>query len=78
MPSYSTVYAIARALDPALVMLAHEGAKRYREVYDLIHRREAEGPNTICHAASFIRGSVRSWKSCVSVIVPPWSIRPGS
>ncbi len=32
VPSYSTVYAIARALDPALVVLAHEGAKRYREV----------------------------------------------
>ncbi|MGW1289713.1 helix-turn-helix domain-containing protein, partial [Streptomyces sp. NPDC002586] len=33
VPSYSTVYAIARALDPALVVLAHEGSKRYREVY---------------------------------------------
>ncbi|MGW1287161.1 hypothetical protein ACWD4N_26560, partial [Streptomyces sp. NPDC002586] len=48
--SYSTVYAIARALDPALVVLAHEGSKRYREVYDLIHRREAEGPNAIWQA----------------------------
>ncbi|MFE4686112.1 helix-turn-helix domain-containing protein [Streptomyces sp. NPDC056721] len=50
VPSYSTVYAIARALDPALVVLAHEGSKRYREVYDLIHRREAEGPNAIWQA----------------------------
>ena len=50
VPSYSTVYAIARALDPALVVLAHEGAKRYREVYDLIHRREAEGPNAVWQA----------------------------
>ncbi|MET7718916.1 Mu transposase C-terminal domain-containing protein [Streptomyces sp. NPDC005407] len=50
VPSYSTVYAIVRALDPALVVLAHEGTKRYREVYDLIHRREAEGPNAIWQA----------------------------
>ncbi|MEU9247504.1 Mu transposase C-terminal domain-containing protein [Streptomyces sp. NPDC048385] len=50
VPSYSTVYAIVRALDPALVVLAHEGSKRYREVYDLIHRREAEGPNAIWQA----------------------------
>jgi len=50
VPSYSAVYAIVRALDPALVVLAHEGAKRYREVYDLIHRREAEGPNAIWQA----------------------------
>ncbi|WP_216586881.1 DNA-binding domain-containing protein [Streptomyces brasiliscabiei] len=44
VPSYSTVYSIVRALDPALVVLAHEGTKRYREVYHLIHRREAEAP----------------------------------
>ncbi|WP_234330431.1 Mu transposase C-terminal domain-containing protein [Streptomyces acidiscabies] len=50
VPSYSTVYSIVRALDPALVVLAHEGAKRYREVYDLIHRREAEGPNAVWQA----------------------------
>ncbi|GAA3080388.1 hypothetical protein GCM10020000_77800 [Streptomyces olivoverticillatus] len=50
VPSYSTVYAVVRALNPALVVLAHEGTKRYREVYDLIHRREAEGPNVICQA----------------------------
>lgn len=50
VPSYSAVYAIVRALDPALVVLAHEGTKRYREVYDLIHRREAEGPNAIWQA----------------------------
>jgi putative transposase len=50
VPSCGTVYAIARTLDPALVMLAHEGAKRYREVYHVIHRREAEGPNAVWQA----------------------------
>lgn len=50
VPSYATVAAIARRLDPALVCLAHEGTKRYQEQFDLIHRREADGPNAIWQA----------------------------
>jgi putative transposase len=50
VPSYATVYAIARRLDPALVTLAHEGTKRYREVFELVHRREAAQPNEIWQA----------------------------
>jgi putative transposase len=49
-PSYSTVYAIVAGLDPAMLMLAHEGTKRYEEVYDLVYRREATGPNEIWQA----------------------------
>jgi putative transposase len=49
-PSYSRVYDIVRSLDPALVTLAHEGAKRYREVFDLIHRRDTAEPNQIWQA----------------------------
>ena len=49
-PSYATVHAIVRALDPAMVTLAHDGDKRYREMFDLIHRHEAEGPNNIWQA----------------------------
>ena len=33
VPSYSSVYAIIRGIDPATAMLAHEGSKRYREVW---------------------------------------------
>lgn len=44
VPSYGRVYDLVRSLDPALVTLAQEGTKRYREVFDLIHRRDAEGP----------------------------------
>jgi len=44
------VDAIVRALDPAMTTLAHDGDKRYRETFDLIHRREAEGPNNIWQA----------------------------
>ncbi len=49
-PSYATVHAIVRALDPAMVTLAHDGDKRYRETFDLIHRRETERPNDIWQA----------------------------
>jgi putative transposase len=45
VPSYSTVYAIVRALDPALMTLAHGGTKEYQQRYELLHRREADGPN---------------------------------
>jgi putative transposase len=49
-PSYSCVYAIVQALDPALVLLAHEGRKAYQDVYDLVFRREASRPNEIWQA----------------------------
>jgi putative transposase len=50
LPSYATVAAIVRRVNPALVCLAHEGAKRYQEQFDLIYRREAVGPNAIWQA----------------------------
>ncbi|MBP2371753.1 Mu transposase C-terminal domain-containing protein [Pseudonocardia parietis] len=50
VPSYATVYAIVADLDPALTTLAHEGAKRYEEVFDLVGRREAGAPNEIWQA----------------------------
>ena len=50
VPSYSSVYAIIRGIDPAMATLAHEGSKRYREVFDLVHRREANRPNEIWQA----------------------------
>ncbi|WP_268961344.1 Mu transposase C-terminal domain-containing protein [Nonomuraea cypriaca] len=50
VPGYSTVHEIVRNLDPALVALGVEGAKRYREVYELVHRREASKPNQIWQA----------------------------
>jgi len=50
MPSYGTVYAIVRGIEPALVCLAHDGPKVYRERFDVIYRREADGPNAIWQA----------------------------
>ena len=49
-PGYAAVYDVVRNIDPAMAMLAHEGPKRYREVFDLVHRREAADPNEIWQA----------------------------
>ncbi len=49
-PSYSTVYGIIRDLDPALVTLAHDGTKAYRQEFDLLYRSESEGSNAIWQA----------------------------
>jgi len=46
-PSYSTVYRLVRDLPAALLTLAHEGGKAYSEAFDLVHWREARGPNAI-------------------------------
>ncbi len=50
VPSYSSVYAIIRGIDPALRTLAVEGAKRYAEVFELVYRRQAARPNEIWQA----------------------------
>src|SRR5258708_9795353 len=50
IPSYSQVSAIIDALDPGLVVLAHEGSKAYREQFDLLYRFEAEAPNHLWQA----------------------------
>jgi putative transposase len=49
-PSYSTVRDIVSAIDPGMALLAHEGAKVYAQAFDLLHRREADGPNAIWQA----------------------------
>ena len=49
-PSYHTVYNIVKAMDPALLTLAHEGSNAYNQAYDLLYRREAEAPNALWQA----------------------------
>jgi putative transposase len=49
-PSYGVVYHIVRQLPAGLTTLAHQGTKAYQQRFDLLHRREAEGPNTIWQA----------------------------
>jgi putative transposase len=50
VPSYAAVYDVVRSIDPAMAVLAHEGSKRYREVFDLVYLREAGKPNEIWQA----------------------------
>jgi putative transposase len=50
VPSYSSVYAIIRGIDPALRTLAVEGTRRYAEVFDLVYRRQAGRPNEMWQA----------------------------
>jgi putative transposase len=50
VPSYAAVYDVVRSIDPAMTVLAHEGSKRYKEVFDLVYRREAGKPNEIWQA----------------------------
>jgi putative transposase len=50
IPSYSSVYAVIRGIDPALRTLAVDGAKRYAEVLELVYRRQADHPNDIWQA----------------------------
>ncbi len=49
-PSYSVVYDIVRSLPADLVTLAHDGTKAYSNTFELVHRREASGPNAIWQA----------------------------
>jgi len=50
VPSYDCVHDIVRALDPALVTLAHKGPKVYGAQFDLVVRREASAPNEVWQA----------------------------
>ena len=77
-PSYSSVYALIRALEPGLLMMAHEGTKAYSEAFDLLHRREAEASNAIWQADHtqldiFIHDGNRARKPWLTVILDDYS-----
>lgn len=50
VPSYSTIYAILAAIDPATMTLAHEGAAAFRDRFEMIHRHRASVPNAVWQA----------------------------
>ena len=50
IPSYAAVHAILTSLDPAMVILAQEGAAAYRDRFELIHRHRAGAPNALWQA----------------------------
>lgn len=49
-PSYPRVRQIIKALSPALVTFAHQGAAAYREEFDLLYLREAPHSNAMWQA----------------------------
>lgn len=49
-PTYRVVRDIAQKLNPALVLLAHEGTKEYAQIYELLYRQEASAPNEVWQA----------------------------
>ena len=49
-PSYGSVYAIVRGLDPGMVTLALDGHTAWRDRFELIYNRRAEQPNAIWQA----------------------------
>ena len=49
-PGYWTVYRIVRQMPADLLTLAHEGGKAYGQAFELLHRREADGPNAVWQA----------------------------
>lgn len=44
-PSYSTVRAIVRGIDPGMRTMAHEGDSAYRDRFEVVFRRTASRPN---------------------------------
>jgi putative transposase len=50
IPSYQSVYAVITRLDPAVRTMAHAGTHAYRHTFELVHRREASGPNAMWQA----------------------------
>src|SRR6266436_1045835 len=49
-PSYQSVYAVIKQLDPAVRTMAHAGTKAYRNTFELVHRREASRANEMWQA----------------------------
>ena len=49
-PSYWVVYRIVSNLPADLVTLAHDGTQAYSNTFELVYRREADGPNAIWQA----------------------------
>lgn len=49
-PSYASVYAVVRRIDPGLLTLAQEGAAAFRDRFELVYRHRAERPNSTWQA----------------------------
>ena len=79
VPSYGTVFNIVRGLPADLVTLAHDGTKAYSDTFELVHRREASGPNAIWQADHtpldilLVRPDGEAAKPWLSVVIDDYS-----
>lgn len=78
-PSYGTVFNIVRSLPANLVTLAHDGTKAYSNTFELVHRREASGPNATWQADHtpldilLLRPDGEAAKPWLSVVIDDYS-----
>ncbi len=78
-PKYAVVYDIVRNLPADLLTLAHQGGKAYGDAFELVHRREAVGPNAIWQADHspldilLIRPDGKPGKPWLTVIIDDYS-----
>ena len=73
------MFNIVRSLGADLVMLAHQGTKAYNDTFELVHRREACGPNAIWQADHtpldiwLLRPNGQTAKPWLSVVIDDYS-----
>jgi putative transposase len=78
-PSYSVVYDVVHKLPADLLVLAHQGGKAYSNTFELIHRREGEGPNAIWQADHtpldilLVRPDLQVAKPWLTVVIDDYS-----
>src|SRR5712692_7301322 len=78
-PSYGVIYNIVSQLPSGLTTLAHQGTKAYQQRFDLLHRREADGPNAIWQAdhcvldVLLVREGQAAAKPWLTVIIDDYS-----
>jgi putative transposase len=78
-PSYSLVYDVVHKLPADLLVLAHQGSKAYSNTFELVHRREGDGPNSIWQADHtpldilLVRPDLQVAKPWLTVVIDDYS-----
>jgi putative transposase len=71
-PSEDTVWRIVRSISPGLAALAHDGAKRYGDRFDIVLRREAGAPTSGAAVHLWITCSTRLSNSRANTLNWAW------
>jgi putative transposase len=82
-PSYGVIYNLVRQLPSGLTTLAHQGTKAYQQRFDLLHRREADGPNAIWQGDHCVldvlliregQASAKPWLTVILLLDRDWPV----